>query len=319
MSKWQIPARGGNMEADNGIYYQNMTNREVGERLKKNDVILIPVGSTENHGPNSPYGEDTYLDTRLCEQVAKATGCTVAQPIWYGSHPYHHLGMPGTIMIPEETLADYLCYVFAGFWNTGFRKMIVVNGHGQDYVIPLAIHKFGKKFQVPGIILYVHFWNCAKEQLDVKENGGPYNTPFVHADEVEQSWSLALFPEFCKQEYAVKTKPSPMLPPGHINNSAERGVGPIKWYNAFGSVGMECICTPEGVIGDPTQADAEKARKGVEKTLDYLEKLVNEILEKYPAGELPPIEKVTQRKREDIEAVIKGPTKGGRHIYTLTY
>ncbi|VBB08218.1 creatininase/formamide hydrolase [Lucifera butyrica] len=319
MAKWQIPAKGGNMEADNGIYYQNMTNREVEERLKKNDVILIPVGSTENHGPNSPYGEDTYLDTRLCEQVAKATGCTVAQPIWYGSHPYHHLGMPGTIMIPEETLADYLCYVFAGFWNTGFRKMIVVNGHGQDYVIPLAIHKFGKKFQVPGIVLYVHFWNCAKEQLDVKENGGPYNTPFIHADEVEQSWSLALFPEFCKQEYAVKTKPSPMLPPGHINNSAERGVGPIKWYNAYGSVGMECICTPEGVIGDPTQADAEKAREGVERTLNYLEKLVNDILEKYPAGKLPPIEKVTQRKREDIEAVIKGPTKGGRHIYTLTY
>ncbi|MDR1612448.1 MAG: creatininase family protein [Planctomycetota bacterium] len=319
MSKWQIPAMGGNMEAANGVYFQNMNNKEAAERLKKNDVILIPVGSTENHGPNAPFGEDTYLDARLCEQVAKATGCTVAQPIWYGSHPYHHLGMPGTIMIPEETLADYLCYVFAGFWNTGFRKMIVVNGHGQDYVIPLAIHKFGKKFQVPGIILYVHFWNCAREQLDVKSNGGPYNTPFVHADEVEQSWSLALFPELCKQESAVATKAAPMLPPGHINNSAERGVGPIKWYNAYGSVGMECICTPEGVIGDPTGASAAKAKKGVEMTLDYLEKLVKDILEKYPAGQLPPIDKVTQRRREDIEDVVKGPTNGGRHIYTLAY
>jgi len=319
MSKWKIPATGGHMENDTGVYFQNMTNLEVAERLKKNDVILIPVGSTENHGPSAPFGEDTYLDTRLCEQVAEATGCTVAQPIWYGSHPYHHLGMPGTIMIPEETLADYLCYVFAGFWNTGFRKMIVVNGHGQDYVIPLAIHKFGKKFQVPGIILYSHFWNAAKDQLDMKKDGGPYETPFIHADEVEQSYALALFPELCKQEHAVATKAAPMLPPGHINNSAERGTGPIKWYNAYGSVGMECICTPEGVIGDASKADAEKARVGVERILDYLEKLVNDILEKYPAGELPPIEKVTQRKREDIEAVIKGPTKGGRHIYTLNY
>ena len=319
MSKWEIPAKGGNMEVNNGIYYQNMTNIDVAERLKKNDVILIPVGSTENHGPSAPYGEDTYLDLRLCEQVAKATGCTVAQPVWYGSHPYHHLGMPGTIMIPEEILADYLCYVFAGFWNTGFRKMIVVNGHGQDYVIPTAIHKFGKKFQVPGIILYVHFWNVAKEELEIKANGGPYETPFIHADEVEQSWSLALFPELCKQENAVKTEPSPMLPPGHINNSAETGSGPIKWYNAFGSVGMECICTPEGVIGNASLADMEKARKGIEKTLDYLEKLVNDILAKYPAGELPPIDKVTQRNHEDIEAVIKGPANGGRHIYTLTY
>jgi Uncharacterized protein, putative amidase len=69
MSKWQIPAKGGYMESNKGVYYQNMTNKDVAERLKKNDVILIPVGSTENHGPNAPYGEDTYLDTRLCEQL----------------------------------------------------------------------------------------------------------------------------------------------------------------------------------------------------------------------------------------------------------
>lgn len=307
------------MEKNDGIYFQNMTNKQVAQRLKENDVILIPVGSTENHGPNAPYGEDTFLDTRLCELVAKATGCTVAQPIWYGSHPYHHLGMPGTVMIPEETLADYLCYVFAGFWNTGFRKMIVVNGHGQDYVIPLAIHKFGKKWQVPGIILYLHFWNAAGNEMETKDKGGPYNTPFVHADEVEQSWSLSLFPELCDQDEAVATEAAPMLPPGHINNSAETGDGPIKWYNAYGSVGMEAICTPEGIIGDPTMADPEKATKGINRTLDYLAKLVDDIIEKYPAGELPPVDKVTMRNKKDIEAVIKGPFNGGKHIYTLGY
>ena len=83
---------------------------------------------------------------------------------------------------------------------------------------------------------------------------------------------------------------------------------------------MECICQPEGVIGDARLADGGKARPGVERTLDYLTKLVNDILEKYPAGELPPIDLMTQRSREDIEAVIKGPTEpGGRHIYTLAY
>lgn len=67
-------------------------------------------------------------------------------------------------------------------------------------------------------------------------------------------------------------------------------------------------------------ADGSKAKAGVERTLDYLTKLVNDILEKYPAGQLPPIDMMTQRNREDIEAVIKGPGKpGGRHIYTLEY
>ena len=124
MSKWEIPMKGGNMEVNNGIYFQNMTNLDVAERLKKNDVIMIPIGSTENHGPSGPYGEDTYLETRMCEQVALKTGCTVAQPIWYGSHPYQHLGMPGTIVIPEEILANYLMYVMAGFWNAGFQMCI---------------------------------------------------------------------------------------------------------------------------------------------------------------------------------------------------
>lgn len=320
MSKWQIPAKGGHMEAADGVYYQNMTNKEVAERLKKNDVLLLPIGSTENHGPSAPYGEDTYLDTRLCEQVALATGCTVAQPIWYGSHPTHHLGQKGTIMIPEEILADYVCYVLAGFWNTGFRKIIIVNGHGQDYVIPAAMHKFGKKWQVPAVILYVHFWNAAKEQMGTKAVGGPYEDWFVHADEIEQSWSQALFPEFIHQEDAVSVPAARMLPPGHICDSAELNGGIIKWYNAVGSAGMECICQPQGVIGDATKADWHKAEKGVERTLDYLEKLVNDILEKYPAGQLPPIEKMTQRNREDIEAVIKGPNEpGGRHLYTIAY
>ena len=320
MGKWQIPATGGHMEAADGIYYQNMTNLEVAERLKKNDVLLMPIGSTENHGPSAPYGEDTYLDTRLCEQVAKATGCTVAMPTWYGSHPFHHLGQKGTIVIPEEILAGYIQYMLAGFWNTGFRKIIIVNGHGQDYVIPLAIHKFGKKWQVPAIILYVHFWNAAKEQMGTKEVGGPYDKFFVHADEIEQSWCKALFPDFIQEEHEISVPAAPLIPAGHIMDSSEMNGGVIKWYNAMGSCGAECICQPEGVIGDATAADWKKAEKGVTMTLDYLEKLVNDILERYPAGVLPPIDKMTQRPKEDIEAVIKGPNEpGGRHLFTLEY
>ena len=275
---------------------------------------------TENHGPNAPYGEDTFLDTRICELVAKKTGCTVAEPIWYGSHPYHHLGMPGTVLIPEDILSDYISYVLAGFWNTGFRKIVIVNGHGQDYVIPAAIHKFAKKWQVPGVVLYYHFWKGAGELLSTKDKGGMFDESFIHADEVEQSFSLALFPEMCKQEHAVETKPYPLLPAGHINNSAEDIEGaPINWYNAFGNTAMEAINTPEGIIGNPKKASAEKALPGLERILDRLEAIVNDILKQYPAGELPPIDKITQRKREDIEAVILGPTNGGRHIYTLEY
>src|SRR3990172_5774515 len=172
MAKWHIPPKGGHLDLPTGVYYQNMTGREIDERLKKNDLIIIPVGASENHGPHAPNGEDIFLVTRLAEQVALKTGCTVAQPIRYGSHPYQHLGMPGTIIIPEEVFAAYLRAVIAGFWNTGFRKQIIINGHGQDYVIPMAIHQFGKRYQVPAVLISLHWWNAIPQYIRDKEHGG---------------------------------------------------------------------------------------------------------------------------------------------------
>ena len=71
MGKWNLPPSGGHMDLPDGIYLQNMNIVEIRERVKKNDVIIIPVGSTENHGPAACTGEDTFLVTRMAELVAK--------------------------------------------------------------------------------------------------------------------------------------------------------------------------------------------------------------------------------------------------------
>ena len=108
MAKWKLPPEGGHMDKPSKIYFQTMTKKDVEERLKKNDLIIIPLGSTENHGAAGPYGEDIFMVTRMAEEVAKATGCTVAHPVVYGSHPYHHLGQPGTVVIPDDVFSAYL-------------------------------------------------------------------------------------------------------------------------------------------------------------------------------------------------------------------
>ena len=320
MGNWKIPPEGGHMEKPTGLYYQTMTGHEIDERLKENDMLIVPIGSTENHGQNACTGEDTFLVTRIAEQVAKQTGSTIAEPIWYGSHPYHHLGMPGTIVVPEEDLAAYLRAVMAGFWNSGFRKMILLNGHGQDYVIPLAIHQFAKKFQVPTIIVNVNWWFVIPEHLKDKAHGGLFETPFVHADECETSYSLALFPEFIDQKYAEKSDPKKIFPEGHINKSGSVYKElPIDFWLQVGASALEVVSTPEGVVGDATLADPEKAKPGVEAIMDYLEKLINDILEMYPAGKLPPAESLTMRDQQLIDDVVKGPKNGGKHIYTIAY
>lgn len=321
MNEWTIPPKGGHMELPTQVYFQTMNGHQVEERLKKNDVIILPIGSTENHGKNACYGEDTFLVTRIAEQVALATGCTVAEPLWYGSHPFHHLGMPGTIVVPEEDLQAYIRAVMAGFWNSGFRKIILLNGHGQDYVLPAAIHQFAKKYQIPMIAVVVNWWFVIPEHLRDKNHGGVFETPFIHADECETSYSMALFPELIDQRYAERTAPMKIFPEGHINKSGSvyRGETPIDFWLQIGASAIEVVSTPEGVIGDATLADPEKARPGCYAIMDYLKKLIDDIITMYPAGKLPPIEAMSMRDRTLIEDVIKGPLNGGKHIYTIAY
>jgi creatinine amidohydrolase len=316
---WELPPKEGHMDKASGIYFQNMPYKEIEERLKKNDIIIIPIGSTEAHGPHACPGEDTFLVTRMAEAVAKRTGCTVAQPLWYGSHPYHHVGMPGTIVVPEDIFCGMLRAMMAGFWNAGFRKQILLNGHGQEYVIPTAIHQFVKKYQIPGIFINLNWYHAIPDKFKLKDQGGPYSTNFIHADEVETSWSLALLPEMIKMEYAVDTKPRGYLPEGHIDKAGNLLHRPIAWYGQVGCSPIEITAYPEGVVGKATLAEAKKAIEGVEALLDYIVKLHDDILERFPPGKLPPVEEITQRDKKEIESVIKGPLNGGKHIYTIAY
>ncbi|MBM3213251.1 creatininase family protein, partial [Candidatus Poribacteria bacterium] len=318
MSEWEIPLGQGHMDKASGVYLQNMTMHAIKERLKKNDIIIVPVGSTENHGANAPLGEDTFLVTKMAEAIALKTGCTVTQPIWYGSHPYHHMGMPGTIIVDEEIFTGLLRAVMAGLWNMGFRKQILLNGHGQEYVIPVAIHQFAKRYQVPGVFVNLNWYHAVPEYCKTRDKGGPYETPFIHADEAETSWALAILPEFMDMERAVDTKPRGYLSEGHIDKAGNIYNRPIKWYAHVGLGPIEVTAYPEGVVGKTTLADASKAQAGVGALLDYILKLHNDIRSKFPPGKLPLIEEMTQKSREEIEAVIKGPlAKGGRSIYTI--
>ena len=83
--------------------------------------------------------------------------------------------------------------------------------------------------------------------------------------------------------------------------------------------GVEFAVYPEGVLGKPSLAKAEKAFKAIEAYMDYVVKLHNDILEKFPPGKLPEAKYMTQRDKEEIDALLRGVDKGGKHIYTVAY
>ncbi len=127
------------------------------ENRRKNDIVFVPVGCTENHGMYTVSGLDTLMVTQIVEGVRRYTAkrgapCSLAfPPLTYGSHPYHHLGMPGTVMLEEDVTRKIMMQVMLGLWNDGFRKQIWINNHGQLWVLESAIQEFQKKYQLPGI------------------------------------------------------------------------------------------------------------------------------------------------------------------------
>ena len=323
MSKWVFPQEGKIESANPKLYLQNMTIKEVQEKLKVNDLVILVIGSLENHGPGCPLGQDTYQCTRMAEIIAEKTGCSLAPPIFYGSHPFHHVGMPGTVVIPEEIFNGQIRAIIAGLWNMGFRKQILFNNHGQEYVIPTAIHQFAKMYQVPAIILNYNWYHGISEMISGKDLGNMtsgFDTTFIHADEVETSFAMALCPEYVNEKDREDTIPRGFLEGKFFDKAGNCLHRPICWYGAVGAGPVEFAAYPQGVVGAQTKGTPEKAKKAIEKILDTFEEMVNMILEKYPPGKLPDWRELTQRfSEEEMELLLKGPLKGGKHIYTVCY
>src|SRR3990172_385417 len=81
-----------------GSYIQSTLRSELVETRRKNDIVFIPIGSTENHGVHTVSGFDTLLVTRISEAVRRKTKkmgrpINVASPMEYGVHPPWHQGM----------------------------------------------------------------------------------------------------------------------------------------------------------------------------------------------------------------------------------
>lgn len=97
--------------------------------LKTKDVILVPIGSTEQHGPNGLLGTDHLAAEAIAREAGTRAGTIVSPTIPFGMS-HHHLGFPGTISLSPETLLALMKDIVSSLYRHGFRRFYVVNGHG---------------------------------------------------------------------------------------------------------------------------------------------------------------------------------------------
>ena len=106
----------------------DLTWSEVAEYLAERRSILVPIGSTEQHGPAGPLGLDTLVALGLSEDAAQQSGALVAPPIWIGDS-HHHGAFPGTLWVRAATLIAFVSDVADSLAQSGFTRQIWVNGH----------------------------------------------------------------------------------------------------------------------------------------------------------------------------------------------
>lgn len=108
---------------------QTATWPEVETYLGQSDGIIVPIGSTEQHGPNGMLGTDAICPETIAFGVADSMQVLVAPTLSIGQ-AHHHLGFPGSIALRPSTMLAMLVDVVRSLHRHGFRHIYFLNGHG---------------------------------------------------------------------------------------------------------------------------------------------------------------------------------------------
>lgn len=185
---------------------------EVETYLTKSQGLIIPIGSTEQHGPTGLIGTDAICAEALARGVGDSTQTLVAPTINVGM-ALHHTAFPGSISLRPSTLMlvvrDYLC----SLTRAGFTRFFFINGHGGNMATLKAA--FSESYQVladlnlPPVRCHLANWfMCSSVYRLAKELYG--NQEGSHATPSEVALTQYLYPDAIKQ-----AELSPEVASGH--------------------------------------------------------------------------------------------------------
>jgi len=239
--------------------YEELSWPQVREAVQHDPVVVLPVGTTEQHGPHLPLMTDYLTAGRLAEDavrsLADAAGdgpvpALVMHPVPY-SFNEHHMDYPGTIAIDAHTIIDYLACIGRSLAHHGFRHIVLYNGHGSNApFIDIAARLINN--QTAAICAALSWWSLLHPE-DLSWRESPYPGGFSHACEAETSLILHLQADLVDMSKAVKTMDE-VQRSEHIFWDLARG-GPVNFQEFFSRN------SSTGIQGDPTLATPEKGKQ----------------------------------------------------------
>ena len=257
--------------------YGEMTWPEIKDAAAAEKVAVVPVATIEDHGRHLPVDTDVRLCVAACDEAVSSAAdrAVLVPPINHGYSP-HHMDFPGPITIGAETFVRYGVDVCRSLVYHGFRRILIVNGHGSntpfvDIIARLTVVETG------ALAAAVNYWAApgvreVAESFRESDKVGGMN----HACEFETSIYLALRPELVDMSKAVREISH--RPTKNYWTDLVAGDGPLMMMEHWSAI------SETGVMGDPTKASAEKGKLLLAAAARGLVELIDEIRSR-PAAE----------------------------------
>jgi creatinine amidohydrolase len=265
--------------------------------LKACDLIMVPMASTEQHGPHLPLSTDTVTALEVASRVAKINNMLHTPVVWTGYSPQHMAGAGegrGTITVRSSTLQALLYDIARSLIHHGFNKIVFVNGHGSNVkVIDPVLRKIRYDtgamvgFCMPYMERYVGLMEGLME--NPKDE-----TPGWHASELETSQMLAHNASLVRMDRAVKTLTQ--VPEWLPEKFGKKDGAPdiqFEGYSYFQFPMDHHEFTESGVIGNPERATQAKGEEAFRRYAEHVARAVGALYEV----------KVNVRQREWLDRV----------------
>ncbi len=228
-----------------------LTFQEFKQALVKDPVVLIPLGSLEVHGPQSPMG-DYRITEKLTRKAAQITKSIALPAIPFGYSEFFK-DFSGTISLQPETLSCLLIDICSCLIDYGAKHLLFVNGHAQN--LPIIEHVARKIKREKGLITAcVTPFSFFTPKFIEKIYGNKVN-PLGHGSEPMNSLNLHLFPD------EVNLKVTNNFKKLKLDNLEILSISEARYKGVIVNIFLDFKdITPDGVIGDPSLGSAEKGK-----------------------------------------------------------
>lgn len=208
-------------------------------RARDARIAVLPIGSFEQHGDHLPLATDSLIATLIAAEICHAYGLLLLPPLTM-SCSHEHTGAGLAVSLRASTLDQIVGDVAASLDRAGVRQLVLVNGHGGNYVLSNVVQEANEYSRRMVLFPGRSDWETARRSAGLVTTGHDD----MHAGELETSLLLHAHPELVRPSYVDADHLAPERP--HLLTLGVR---------AYSST---------GVIGAPSGATADKGKLLIE-------------------------------------------------------